>query len=149
MSFQIITCDNWWIGGAGGATCVDSLITWTGGDNYLFDGEPFVSSTGYEILPSTLYYVVLNSDSGAGTGSLAILDNLGNETNADYTVGAGLQEINITSPKTPQECYEGQLTHGDGHIDQLLRRITEIVTFEEVQLVGPPEDNVEYVVEDQ
>lgn len=36
----------------------------------------------------------------------------------------------VTSPKSPEECYEGQLNFGDGHIDQLLRRITEIRHFE-------------------
>lgn len=35
----------------------------------------------------------------------------------------------ITSSKSPEDCYRGQLEFGDGHIDQLLRRITEIREF--------------------
>lgn len=42
------------------------------------------------------------------------------------------EEVYITSPKSPQDCYEGQLQYGDGHIDQLMRRITEVIHFEDV-----------------
>lgn len=37
----------------------------------------------------------------------------------------------ITCPRAPEECYAGQLEYGDGHIDQLLRRITDIRHFEQ------------------
>lgn len=37
----------------------------------------------------------------------------------------------ITSPKSPQDAYRGQLDFGDGHINQLLRRITYIKEFNE------------------
>lgn len=32
----------------------------------------------------------------------------------------------ITCPRKPEDAYQGQLQYGDGHIDQLLRRITEV-----------------------
>lgn len=37
--------------------------------------------------------------------------------------------IIITSPKSPKDAYGGQLEFGDGNIDQLERRITEIREF--------------------
>lgn len=37
--------------------------------------------------------------------------------------------IIITAPKNPQDTYHGQLEFGDGHIDQLIRRITEVKEF--------------------
>lgn len=44
----------------------------------------------------------------------------------------------ITSPKKPEDCYEGQLQFGDGHIDQLLRRITEVREFKAEPELEPP-----------
>lgn len=38
-------------------------------------------------------------------------------------------KILITTPYGPEETYKGQITFGDGSIDQLLRRITEIKEF--------------------
>jgi len=54
--------------------------------------------------------------------------------------------VYITSPKNPEDTYAGQLQFGDGHIDQLKRRITETIHFEEVEAAEQnPPDNVEYI----
>lgn len=41
----------------------------------------------------------------------------------------------ITSPLHPKDCYKGQLEFGDGHINQLLRRITAIRKYEDNEVV--------------
>lgn len=43
--------------------------------------------------------------------------------------------VYITSPLHPKECYKGQLEYNDGHINQLLRRITYIRKFEDDDVV--------------
>jgi hypothetical protein len=48
--------------------------------------------------PTTLYYVTLNSPTGAGTGYIAILAQTGVETDEPFSGGGGIQQINITSP---------------------------------------------------
>lgn len=104
---QTITCANWWKGGGGSGSCSGSTVTFTGTDNFWFDGAPFTSSTGYVMSANTVYYVVLNSPTGSGTGGVSILDNLGNESIVSFTAGGGSQNINITSPTTGSTYQTG------------------------------------------
>jgi len=103
-SSQTYDCSFFTKYGAGSSACSSNVITFTSGDNFYFDNAsfPFTATlSGYVYNASTLYYVVIDSPSGSGTGALGLVNQDGSqETNADFTAGAGVQEISFSSPAT-------------------------------------------------